>query len=199
MNKRDSNILDSLKTFRVLDRDQIIELHFQKVKDPVSSCNKVLKRLQRDGHIDCDMSRRPFYYFPKPLPIKKDSSKLPHFHRIADFIIGVSKIGVLSEFIVEPKVGGKGTVEPDIYMVWNKAPFFIEIQRNVYTKKVMDKKIDRYKEYFNSGDWKENGQYFPYLWIVTDHTYKLDTAPLRVFQTKDVDEFANKYIKKKES
>ena len=44
-------------------------------------------------------------------------------------------------FEVEPKVGEKGTVEPDVFAIWRKAPFYIEVQRNIYSAKVFKAKL----------------------------------------------------------
>lgn len=199
MNQRDNAILKSLESFRVLDRDQIIALHFKGVKDEVSSCNKVLKRLQRDNYIECDINVRPFNYFPKPTNIKKDSAKIRHFKLIADFIIEIQKYAPLTEYSIEVKLGKKGTVEPDVYMVWNNTPYFVEVQRTFYGSKFMAKKMERYKDYYKSGEWKERTPHFPFVWIITDHMYDLDTTPLRVYQTKTVEDFINLHRKKKES
>jgi hypothetical protein len=203
MNRRDKNIMSDLWKFRVLDRDQIIQLHFANNKDRVNSCNKVLKRLQRDGHITCDHSRRPFVYFPNPATVKKNSGKLPHFMSIADFVIEAKQLGQLKEYEVEVKLGKKGTVEPDLFMIWNKAPFFVEVQRSFYSPRQMKAKLERYEEYFDSGAWKElhwqrsNTKFFPYVLIVTDRPYALEEVPFKVIQVSSMNEFYEKYVPKK--
>jgi hypothetical protein len=203
MNKRDRAILESLKQFRVLDRDQLISLHFGDVKDSVSSCNKVLKRLQRDGHLTCDQSRRPYLYFPNPMTIKKNSGKIPHFQSIADFVIEAKQLGRIREFEVEVKLGEKGTVEPDLFMLWEGTPFFVEIQRNHFSPKQMKAKMERYGAYHYSNDWKElwfqrpEKKFFPYVLIITDQVYNIEKQSFGVFQAKSMTDFVQRYVKKK--
>jgi hypothetical protein len=204
LNERDKKIIESLQDFKMLDRDQLIELHFGDVKDSVSSCNKVLKRLQRDGHIDCDTSRRPFHYFPIPTVVKKDSQKAFHFKAIADVVIEAKKAGNLTVYEVEPKLGEKGTVEPDLFMCWNKIPLFVEVQRTFNSKKYMTDKIEKYQEYYESEKWKElhwqqpNKKYFPYILVITNNNYDVEFGSLKVFQTKNFEEFIQKHCKQKE-
>ncbi|MGD7007641.1 replication-relaxation family protein [Metabacillus sp. 84] len=195
--QRDHQILEDLKKFRVLDRNQIIGMHFNERKDPVQSCNKVMKRLARDGVIDVDPTARPYNYFPSPSSIKKNSTKIPHFKAIADFYIELCQTIRPKKFEVEYRTGLKGSIEPDVYMIWNNNPFFVEIQRNIYTKKVMNSKIERYAAYYSDGDWKAKMKHFPYIWIITEHLYDLDPDPLRVFQSKNVEEMIETYMKRK--
>lgn len=49
----------------------------------------------------------------------------------------------IKNLMIEPKYGAKGTIKPDIFAIWF-TPIFIEVQRNVYIKEVMQKKIDLY-------------------------------------------------------
>lgn len=183
MKKRDMDILKDLQRFRCLTRDQLIELYFSALKNPVTSCNTVLKRMRRDGHIEVSTKQQPYIYFSSPSPIKKDSAKIPHFLAIAQFYIALSeKPEKPKEFIVEPKYG-KGFMEPDAFMIWKRAPFFVEIQRSVYSKKVMDEKFKRYMQYYMSGQWqnepwqpKEN-KVFPRVLIITDTRYELPNFP----------------------
>jgi hypothetical protein len=196
MNERDKGIIESLRRFRVLDRDQIIKLHFTNVKDQINSCNKVLKRLNRDGHVEVDLSSRPYNYFPSPCTMRKDSQKIPHFKEIANFYLSLLPFKTPNQFEVEFKSGQKGSIEPDIFMLWNGVPFFVEIQRNYYSSKVMDAKMKRYADYFQEGTWREWTQHFPYIWILSEHKYNMDFKPLRVFQTKTAAEFVDAYLKK---
>lgn len=205
MNRRDAEILNSLKQFRVLNRDQIIRLHFQNVKDKINSANKVLKRLQRDGHILCDPSSRPFLYFPNPSTLKKNSGKTNHFSEIANFFIEASEIGSVREYQVEPKLGQKGTVEPDLFFIWEGTPFFVEIQRsNEYNKKYMKKKLERYGAYFYGEEWKtlpwqkKSVKRFPYVLVISDREYSLEEQTFRVFQSRTMEEFMIRYTTKKE-
>jgi hypothetical protein len=203
MNNRDKAILNDLHQFRVLSRDQIISLHFGDVKDSVSSCNKVLKRLQRDDHVICDPTRRPFMYFPKPSTVKKNSGKLPHFLAIADFVIEAKKLGTVRNVQVEVKLGEKGTVEPDLFFMWNNAPFFVEVQQSHRQSiKYMEKKMERYEEYFNGGAWKElpwqheTKKFFPYVLVISDHAYNVKTS-VKLFQAKSMSDFVDRYVPKK--
>lgn len=202
MNNRDKAIIESVSKFRVLDRDQIINLHFSNIRDPISSANRVLKRLVRDNYLTYDPTRKPYNYFLNPSPIKKDSGKIFHFKAIADFVISAIKQGGMKEYDIEIKLGDKGTVEPDVFMIWQKSPFFVEVQRsNQYSKSYMEKKFKRYEDYYNYGDWsnfswqRQDKPVFPYIWIVSDNQYTIKTD-LKVFQSKSVEDFVSKYFKK---
>jgi hypothetical protein len=168
----------------------------------------VLKRLVRDKYLTFDPTRKPYNYFPNPSTIKKDSGKLFHYKAIADFVIDSMKKGKLKEFKVELKLGEKGTIEPDVFMIWNNTPLFVEVQRsNQYSKKYMETKLKRYEEYYHSDDWKSfhwqpknKPPIFPYIWIVSETEYKIPThfkPNLKVFQSKNIDEFIKKYFPKK--
>ncbi|MCD7034298.1 replication-relaxation family protein [Metabacillus sp. GX 13764] len=195
MNQRDQAILNDLQKFRVMERDHIAQLHFSENKDGKQSCNKVMKRLTRDGFVDVDHSRRPYQYFPAPCPFKKNSTKIPHYKEIVDFYIDLSRIIKPSKFEVEFRT--TGNLVPDIYMTWSNASFFVEIQRNIYTKKVMEAKVERYRQYYLGGEWKEYSKHFPLIWFITEHTYKIDFDPLRVYQTKNVEEMIERHMTRK--
>lgn len=192
MRQRDKAILNDLNRFRVMSRDDIIDIHFAELKNPITSANLVLKRLRRDDHIEANLDRQPFLYFPSPSPIKKESAKIPHFLAIVDFYKQARKHGEPKVFTVEPKYG-KYFMEPDIFMLWKGAPFFVEIQRSIYSDKVMAEKFDRYERYFHSEEWKretwqpQQKKVFPYVWIISDNRYNID-RPFRVFQSRDVSE-----------
>ena len=47
-------------------------------------------------------------------------------------------------------------MEPDIFAIWRKSPFFIEVQNSIYSKAVMQAKIKRYELYFHSMEWQKN-------------------------------------------
>lgn len=193
MRQRDKAIVEELHQFRCLSRDDIVDLHFSNLKSPITSANYVLKRLRRDGYIDVNTEMEPYIYFPKPSSVKKDSQKIPHFLSIVDFYKQIKQHQEPKQFIVEPKYG-KEYMEPDIFMIWQGAPFFVEIQRSVYTEKVMRAKLERYEKYFYSEEWKDeawqptNKKFFPYIWIIADIHYKIDTE-LRVYQTRNVKGF----------
>lgn len=196
MNLRDKAIIADLEKFKVLDRDQMIKLHFLKNKDSIQSCNKVMKRLARDGLVSVDHSARPYNYFPVP-SIKKDSTKIPHYKEIADFYLSLYAYEKPTEFEVEYRVGDKGKIEPDVYCRWMGTSFFVEIQRNVYTKSVMNAKMNRYLDYFNEGEWRDSFKFFPHIWLITQHNYKLDEFDtLRIHQTKNVCDFVESLRRK---
>jgi len=204
MNQRDIDIIKSVSEFRVLDRDQIIQLHFPNVKDKINSANRVLKRLQRDGHLTCDVTTRPYNYFPIPSTVRKGSTKISHYKAIANFIIETMRLGDLKEFQVEPKMGNKGTVEPDIFMIWNNAPVFVEIQTsNSQYAKYMKKKLDRYEDYYISEEWKKlhwqrNVKHFPYILVISDKPYEIDIpTDLKVFQATSMSDFVLRHVNNK--
>lgn len=82
---RDKAILDDLTRFRCMSRDDLIDVHFNNVKDKITICNRVMKRLRRDGQIEVNTSIQPYLYFPSPSPIKKDRQKARHFLAIVEF------------------------------------------------------------------------------------------------------------------
>lgn len=195
MNARDKAILESLKLYRCLSRDQIIGMYFNDLKNPVNSANSVLKRMARDGLIKCSKSFTPYVYFLAETKIKHDSQKIPHFLQIADTIIEMTSFKLPKYVQIEPKFGKKGTVEPDIFCKWLGQPVFIEIQRNTYTQKVMQKKIDLYENYFLSDTWKgepyqvEGKERFPHLVIVTDTRYAVESDSFKIIQVPSMTDF----------
>lgn len=176
----------------MLSRDDIIDLHFKGLKQPVTCANTVLKRLRRDGYIDVNMNHQPYLYFSSPAPIKKDSTKIPHFLKIVEFYREISKYGLPKNFIVEPKYG-KGYMEPDAFMIWKGTPFFVEIQRSVYSSKVMDEKINRYEAYFQSNEWQQetwqpqHKKVFPAVIMLTDTRYDVKESSVTFHQVQRVD------------
>ncbi|CAM3816147.1 hypothetical protein GCM10009865_51830 [Aeromicrobium ponti] len=107
MRKRDVAILNDLQRFRCLTRNDIIELHFKGLKQPVTCCNTILKSLRRDGLIDVNVNHQPYLYFPSPATIKKDSAKIPHFLKIVEFYKSLIKYEDPKTFMVEPKYDSK--------------------------------------------------------------------------------------------
>lgn len=194
MRGRDKDILSDLKRFRVLRRDDLISMHFSHLTNKVAACNRVMKRLRRDGHVKAVTNNNQYVYMLSEQTMKPDSTKIPHFLHIVDFYHEIKKIQPPRIFDVEPKLGGKGTVEPDIFMIWKDAPFYVEIQRTVYSQRAFEKKLDRYDRYYNEGTWKqapwqpEENEFFPHLWVVSDRKYKLNSRPYYVFQTSTVSE-----------
>ncbi|RJR23618.1 hypothetical protein C4578_04050 [Candidatus Microgenomates bacterium] len=193
MRKRDLAILNDLTRFRCLTRDDIVNLHFSGLKNAVTCCNTVLKRLRRDGQIEANTTMQPYIYFLSPSPIKKDSAKIPHFLKIAQFYQQIQKLEDPRTFIVEPKYG-KGFMEPDAFMVWKRAPFFVEIQRSVYSERTMNEKVKRYEAYYHSREWeKESWQprdkkVFPRILVLSDTRYKIEST-LRFFQAQNIEDF----------
>lgn len=194
MRKRDKAILDNLSRFRCMSRDDIIDLHFSSLKNKVGACNNVMKRLVRDGYVDVNAKVKPYLYFPSPAPIKKDSSKIKHFLAILDFYKQIRRYSEPRQLIIEPKYK-KDYMEPDVFMIWQKAPFFIEVQCSVYSEKVMATKLKRYMDFYYSEEWKQelwqpsDKKIFPYVWIVSDTRYNVANYPFKVFQTANVMEF----------
>jgi hypothetical protein len=197
LNKRDKAISDSLGRFRVLDRNQIICMHFSDQKQPITTANRVLQRLVLKGELKADISRRPYFYMRAENKMKFDGSKVPHFKSIADFYIELCKHGKPSVFEVEIKVTEKGGIEPDVFMIWKGTPFFVEIQRSLYTSKVMQDKIDKYQAYYESGEWKKLTNKFPLIWIQTETDYLNIQSELQILQSKNIEECIKKYMQKK--
>lgn len=195
MRKRDKNILADLDRFRCMTRDDIIDLHFSGLKNPVSCCNMVMKRLRRDDLIEVNTSQQPYIYFPSPTPIKKDSAKIPHFLKIVEFYRSLLNFQPPESFVVEPKYG-KGHMEPDLFMIWKRAPFFVEIQRSIYSEKVMNEKFNRYVSYYMSNEWHqepwqpEDKKIFPKIILLTDTRYNLPQhSNVQFFQVQDIKQF----------
>lgn len=203
MRKRDLAILNDLQRFRCLTRDDIIDLHFSHLKQPITCCNTVLKRLRRDGYIEVNTNHQPYLYFPSPASIKKDSTKIPHFLKIVEFYRSLLKFEEPRSFIVEPKYG-KGYMEPDAFMIWKRAPFFVEIQRSVYSERVIKEKVKRYEEYFFSNQWQEetwqpaNKKVFPATIILTDTRYNIESSYVRFIQVQNINQLVNMFEPKQE-
>jgi hypothetical protein len=203
MRNRDKAIINDLQRFRCLTRDDIIDLHFAKLKQPVTCCNTVLKRLRRDGHIEVSKERQPYLYFHSPAAIKKDSAKINHFLKIVEFYRSIFKIETPKQFIVEPKYK-KGFMEPDSFMIWKRSPFFVEIQRSVYSTKVMKEKVQRYESYFISNEWQhepwqpQNKKVFPPVIMITDTRYNLDSDFVKFYQVQSIDQLVMMFEPRRE-
>lgn len=50
-------------------------------------------------------------------------------------------------------------MEPDIFMIWEENPYFVEIQRSYYSPQKMRKK--RYIRYYQSNEWQQSGNIPP--------------------------------------
>lgn len=198
MKQRDLAILNDLQRFRCLTRDNIIDLHFSHLKQPVTSCNTVLKRLRRDGYIEVNTNYQQYLYFYSPSPIKKDSTKIPHFLKIAEFYISLLKFEIPKTFIVEPKYR-KGFMEPDAFMIWKRAPFFVEIQRSIYSDKMIKEKIKRYEDYYFSEEWKneswqpQNKKVFPTIIVLTETRYNIESQIIKFIQVSSIEDLVRMY------
>ncbi|MEH7753611.1 replication-relaxation family protein [Bacillus toyonensis] len=194
MRSRDKVILSDLKRFRCMSRDDIVDLHFQGLKNAVTCCNTVMKRLRRDGHVDANISQQPYIYFPQPSTLRKTSQKIPHFLGIVDVYKQLIHYEKPKLFKVEPKYG-KEFMEPDAFSIWRRSPFFIEVQKSVYSKKIMQDKINRYELYFHSQEWyneswqPKGSKFFPSILIMTDKQYDIYSPNLRIFQASSISNF----------
>ncbi|MEM5609283.1 replication-relaxation family protein [Bacillus toyonensis] len=203
MRSRDKSIISNLKRFRCMSRDDIIDLHFNGLKNAVTCRNTVMKRLRRDGHVDANISQRPFIYFPQPSTLRKTSQKIPHFLGIVDIYKRLIHYEKPKLFKVEPKYG-KEFMEPDAFTIWRRSPFFIEVQKSVYSKKVMQDKINRYELYFHSQEWHneswrpEGSKFFPSILIITDKQYDVNFPNLRIFQASSISNFMDSLVVKVE-
>lgn len=201
MNKRDKAIIQDLYRFRVLSRDQIISLHFASLKKPVSTCNLVLKRLQDRSYIKAYKRFQPFVYAPIDSKIKESSQKILHFLSIADVLIEMKEYDEPGHVLVEPKFSEKGAIEPDLFCVFKRTPFFIEVQRNIYSDKVMKEKIGRYEAFYHSEVWKEfewqkaNKKVFPIILFITDTRYSIESDILRIIQVPNIKDLIHLFDK----
>ncbi|MEK4565167.1 replication-relaxation family protein [Alkalihalobacillus sp. FSL R5-0424] len=192
MNERDKAILSDLKRFRVMRRDDICKIHFSNLKQPVKACNNVLKRLRRDGYVHAITDRNQYFYHHAEQQLKKDSAKIPHFLAILDVYLKLCEVEVPRVFDVEPKLSDKGTVEPDVFCIWRKAPFYIEVQRTNYSAKVFKTKMDRYETFFYGEEWhnekwqpKNNKPVFPRVWVIGEGRYDVTGRPFHLMSTKE--------------
>jgi hypothetical protein len=181
LTNRDKTIIKDLNKFRVMDRDSIAELHFSGLKNPNTAANNVLLRLLRDGQIQRSTSFVPYVYFGPEVSMKQNSAKIGHFLAILETYKEMKKLGQLETFLVEPKYGKKSTgSEPDIFAVFRKTQFFIEVQKTIYSEKQMGEKLDRYIDLYNSGIIVKP---FPHVLILSEQRYALDDSyPFKVFQ-----------------
>lgn len=197
MRNRDKEIVSDLQRFRCMSRDDIIDLHFSGIKNAVTCCNTVMKRLRRDGHVDANVSQQPYIYFPQPSTIRKTSQKIPHFLAIVDVYKQLIHYETPKQFKVEPKYG-KEYMEPDAFTIWRRSPFFVEVQNSVYSKKVMQDKMNRYELYFHSLEWHneswqpKESKFFPSILIITDKQYEIHSSNLRIFQATSIHDFMDK-------
>jgi hypothetical protein len=187
MSNRDKAIIRDLNRFRVMDRDSIAELHFAGLKNPKLAANNVLLRLLRDGQIQRSTAFIPYCYFGPETQMKKNSAKIGHFLAILNVYKEMRKLGKLETFLVEPKYGSKGVAEPDIFAMYRNTPFFIEVQKTVYSEKQMNEKLQRYVDFYNTGIMAKP---FPRVLILSDQRYAIDgDYPFKVFQAESFTQF----------
>ncbi|MEW9673585.1 hypothetical protein [Ammoniphilus sp. 3BR4] len=192
MRYRDQAILSDLQRFRVMSRDDIVEIHFHDVKEKIKGCNTVLKRLREKNLIQANTKHRPYLYFPNPSTVKINSQKLNHFLAILKFYRELREFSLPSKFEVEAKFGPT-YMEPDIFMIWEGNPYFVEIQRSYYSPQKMREKLNRYIRYYQSNEWQNSSwqhnphcPVFPTLWMITDIKYPLQFLPFRIVQSVNV-------------
>lgn len=190
LTNRDKAIIKDLVKFRVMDRDSIAELHFNNLKNPQKDANNVLLRLLRDGHIERSTSFTPYVYFVAETSIKKNSQKIHHFLAILNVYKEIKKLGNLETFFVEPKYGKKSEcAEPDIFCVYRKTNFFVEVQRTLYSPKQMSEKLDRYIDLYNLEIMEDP---FPHVLILSDQRYAIDGEhPFKIFQAESFTKFVH--------
>lgn len=187
LTKRDRQIIAFLNKFRVADRDSIAEIFFAGLKRPTYSANNVLLRLMRDGQIQRSTAFVPYLYFGPDVQLKKNGSKVAHFLAILETYKDIHKQGPIESFLVEPRYGPKGKVEPDCYLNFRKTGFFIEVQRSLYSEKTMREKMERYVSLYHSGIMAKP---FPHVLILSDHRYALEGDwPFRIFQAESFGAF----------
>lgn len=195
LTSRDKAIIRDLSRFRVMDRDSIAELHFAGLKRPKYSANNVLLRLLRDGQIQRSTAFIPYVYFPAEANVKVNSAKIPHFLAILAVYKEMRKLGALESFLVEPKYGRKSeAAEPDIYAYFRKTPFFIEVQRTVYSANQMSAKLGRYVDLYKSD---HIAKPFPHVLILSDQRYPIDADyPFKIFQAESFSAFMQSFKRK---
>lgn len=190
LTKRDKAIIENLNRFRVMDRDSIAEIHFKGLKNSRYAANNVLLRLLRDGHIQRSTAFVPYVYFGPDVSMKKNSAKIGHFLAIVNVYKEMIQYSNPNIFLVEPKYGEKGMAEPDIFCIFKKTPFFIEVQKTIYSEKQMKDKLDRYVDLYQSGAlhneiWQPEKPLFPNILIVTEQRYSVDRSyPFKVAQVQ---------------
>ncbi|MDA1569388.1 hypothetical protein PDK93_25400 [Bacillus cereus] len=194
MKERDAQILSSLSRFRVMTRDQILKLHFEGILNKVSNGNTVLKRLTDRGYITVNKDFRPYIYFPNPPTIKTDSTKLLHFLEIVNVYLALREIEEPSTFISEPKFK-KGYVEPDIFCLFKGIPIFFEVQLSLYSRSMIESKLNAYRELYESDiikneSWQHpNKIIYPPVVLISHHRYDVSVPGLKVLQYQSIKQF----------
>ena len=169
MTKRDKLIIQYLKHFRVMARDQIAQLACPEVARPVVTVNRILKRLSRDGYVlpIPQVKDRPYLYMPNPAIIHHRSNKIEHFLGLVDIYLRLKKPKI---FEVEPQINDEYV--PDAYTRINDRPVIIEYQRTLISTKKMQSKVDAFVESYVRKQHDART-----LLIVSDHNYPKITIP----------------------
>jgi hypothetical protein len=195
MKARDRQIIKSLEMFRCMSREDIEEFHFFEMKNRKTSANTVLQRLVAQGHIEVNRTYKPYVYFPSPSSIKKTSQKIRHYLGITEACREILRRTPV-QFEVEPKLGPKGTVEPDAMFRMNGRHYFLELQRSVYNKRQMNEKIERYETYFSSGAWKDYFDSFPEIIMVTRSRYEIKSHVVTIVQVRNISDYLDRPLEK---
>jgi hypothetical protein len=150
----------------------------------------------RDGNIQRSTAFVPYVYFGPEVSMKKNSAKVGHLLAILTVYKEILQIGKLETFLVEPKYGSKGVAEPDIFCIFRKTPFFIEVQKSIYSEKQMNEKLERYVDLYNSRvlesePWQPDKKTFPHILILSDQRYAVDGKdyPFKIFQAQTFTDF----------
>jgi hypothetical protein len=108
----------------------------------------------------------------------------------------MKQFGELDAFLVEANYENKGTAEPDVFCIYRKTLFFIEVQKSIYSEKQMTDKLNRYLDLYNSSllnfqPWQpENNKVFPYILILSAQHYVIDGSyPFRIMQAPSFIQF----------
>lgn len=196
MIKRDCSIIHDVERFHCLSRDDVIALYFSSTKNPIAAANKILRRLVDRGYLKVNRHATPFMYFPSSSKMAFNSQKINHFRAIFKIYLNIRQLGGLRRFEIEPKLGSKGTVEPDVFCIWRGTPFFIEAQlSHFYSDDYLLKKLARYEQYRSSHTWekldwqRKDKKVFPIIWIVSEKQY---SGFPNVMQTKNAREMYDK-------
>lgn len=89
-------------------------------------------------------------------------------------------------------------------MIWKRGPFFVEIQRSVYSERVMAEKVQRYESYFLSNEWQQepwqpaHKKVFPTVILLTDTRYKIDSPNIRFIQVQNLEQLVSMFQPKPE-
>lgn len=92
---------------------------------------------------------------------------------------------------------GKNIWSRMLFTIWRRSPFFIEVQKSVYSKKLMQDTINRYELYFHNQEWHNEywqpkaSKFFPSILIITDKHYDVQSPYFRIFQANSIESFMN--------